>query len=395
MTSSTSTGGRRRTARGGRAARAGVRSASAWGGAAALLLGSAAAATAGTASDEVVAVPLDPATDVVSSLVLPVENLPGLELTDVVGTDAYTEVPLDPGGEVRITLPEGLEVPDPSAVTLRMVDIDDPPIDGPEPVTFTADGSSALTAEVVEGVLVVVVPPEEDLPLADETEGVITYPVAGDVIGLADEEAFYDLDLGTDVAAPSVDLAPVLLTTSYLGAPALAAGGSLELSLPEGSPLRDAGVRSLGDVVVVLDDLDRDEAPPSPTVAASEDAVVVSLAASTAPGEYRAAVLLPVTDEDGTVLAQRASATSLYFDVTAATSPAPTEEPTEEPTATPTGQPTTSPTRPATNPGLRSDTGVGDAAGGSDRDALLVGGGAALLAAAGATVLAVRRRAVR
>ncbi|WP_298801325.1 hypothetical protein [uncultured Pseudokineococcus sp.] len=364
------------------------------GGALALLLGSAAAATASTEGD-VVAVPLAPAADVVSSLVLPVENLPGLELTDVVGTDAYTAVPLDPGGEVRITLPEGLEVPDPSAVTLRMADIDDPPLDGSESLTFTADGSSALTAEAVDGELVVVVPPEADLALEDETEGVLTYPVAGDVPGLAAEEAFYDLDLGTDVAAPSVDLAPVLLTTSYLEAPAVQAGGSLELSLPDGSPLREAGVRSLEDVVVVLDDLGRDEAPPSPTVAASEDAVLVSLGASTAPGDYRAAVLLPVADGTGAVLAQRASATSLLFEVTAAPAPSPSPEPTGQPTTPPTVQPTTAPTRPAANPGLRSNTGVEAATDGSDRDALLVGGGAALVAAAGATVLATRRRSAR
>jgi len=270
-----------------------------------------------------------------------------------------------------------------------MVDIDDPPLDGPEALLFTADGSSALTAEVVDGVLVVVTPPEQDLLLTDESEGVLTYPVVGDAPGLADDTAFYDLDFGTEVPSASVDLEPVLLTTSGVVAPAVAAGGSLDLSLPSGSSLRGAGVASLEEAVVVLDDLLRREAPPAPGVEASADAVRVTLDGATEPGDYRVAVLLPLAGEDGGALAQRASVTSVELEVTAAPASPPAQEPTEEPTS----QPTAAPTRPATNPGLRSNTGVEDA--GAGREGLLVGGGLALVAAAGATALAARRRTAR
>ncbi|MEJ5944314.1 hypothetical protein WDZ17_03270 [Pseudokineococcus basanitobsidens] len=403
-TARTTRGAARRAgaAAGGRRSRRARAAVGAVGGAVAVVMTAAGGAGATTAVSTGVPLPLAPDAAGVSSLVVPVENLPGLELTDVIATDSYSTVPVDPGGEVRIALPEGLEVPDAAGVTLRMVDVDEPELAGPEPLTFTADGSSALAAEVADGVLTVALPPAADLRLEEENEGVLTFPTTSDVPGYGAEAAFYDLDLASGTAAPEVDLAPVLLTTSVLDGPTVPAGGVLALSLPQDSALRAAGVRSLEDVLVVLDDLGRDEVPPVPGVDSSPDAALVSLDDATEPGDYRAAVLLVPAAEDGTPLTGRASVTSVDLEVTEAAAPAPEPSATAQPVPTqpvptepePT-QPEPTPTAPAVNPGLRSNTGVEEPTTGAGGSALLVGGGLTLAAASGALLLGVRRRTGR
>jgi len=383
MSSSTSTGGRLRV----RALRAAVVTTAA-GVVAAGGAGAALAAPSAEPAPEVLLAPGDYASFLVSF-----ENVPFLEITDVIGTDEYTTVPVAPEGVVQIAVPDLLTVPEGAAVTLEMrepeVGAEEPEPIGPS--FTTADGT--LSAEVADGVVEVTLPAAEALQLGTQDTGILEVPVTSDVLDLPEgaSSITYFLDLDSERGEAALLVAPVLVIASALDSTPVVAGQPFDLVLPQDSRLAEVGVSGVEPVVVGLRLDGHVEHAPAPAVELVDDRTArVTVPAGAEAGSYDARVVLVPRDADGQPLQQVASVTSLGLEVAAAPAPEPTPTPTEEATAAPTS--TRAPIRPATNPGLRSNTGVEEAAAGSSRNALLVGGGLALVAAAGATVLAARRR---
>lgn len=393
--SSTTTGGRLRA----RAARMAAATATAG-----VVVAAGASGALATPTDEAVPeVVLAP--EQLEGFVAGFENLPGLELTDPLGTDGYSALLAEPGASVSIAVPELLEVPDGAAVTLSMYD---PALAdlGPEGPSFSSDDGGLLVSEGADGDLEVVFPSEEDLELEKSEIGILEVPVTSDVVELSDGTVpgqpsfYYVFDFVSDDGKAAIDLAPVLVVASSFDGASVVAGQPFDLVLPEDSRLAKMGVVDLEPVVVALRPADGDEEVPAPAVELLDDRTArVTVPAGMEAGSYWATVVLVPQDADGEPLPQVASTTTFPLEVAAAPAPAPTpsQEPVAEPTPSqePVAEPTPQPTRPAVNPGLRSNTGVEEAEAGSGRDALLLGGGLALVAAAGATAAATRRRSER
>jgi len=339
-----------------------------------------------TPGDEPVEVSLSP--EVVGSFLVPVETLPGFDPSARSATDFFNGVPVAPAGEVTISLPPGVDVPDAGALSMYSgLEALDP--------TFSLEASEdgPLTAGVEGRTLVVGLPDAEYLPEDLDEDVVISVPVTGGGLP-AGEELFYYLDLGSSVGTDTLELAPVLLTETTVPGAEVAVGGDVRLVLPGDPALGALGVTSLEPVLVGLRAAeDYERSVPAPAVAVADDgaSALVTLSPETPADEYDALLALQPRSDDGEVEPQLLVQVGLPLTVLEADAePAPA--PSAEPTATPTAAPAPPAEKPRQNEGLRSNTGVEET--GTSTTALVAGGGVLLLGlAAGAALL--RRRTQR
>ncbi len=326
--------------------------------------------------------------EVDGSFLVPVETLPDFDPSKSSATDFFSAVPVAPGGEVTISLPPGVEVPDAGATTLAGGTEDQEPVG--EQYAFEASDGGPLTAAVEDGSLVVTLPAAEDLPAELVGDAILSVPVEG---GGLDQDLFYYLDLGSSAGGDALELAPVLVTTAsaFVGY-RVETGSSIELDVTDADVLAGLGVTSLDPLLVSVTGLGELVAP-APAVAVDVDGLraTVTLSPETVPEDYVALLTLQPRDGDGVVEPQLLVQVDLPLGVVeAAAEPAPA--PSAEPTTAPAPAPAPPAEKPRQNEGLRSNTGVEET--GTSTTALVAGGGVLLLGlAAGAALL--RRRTQR
>ncbi|WP_448613632.1 hypothetical protein [Modestobacter sp. URMC 112] len=203
-------------------------------------------------------VPLDPTQ--VDVLLFPVENYADVPVPEDGAADSewYTPVEVEWGGAVVVQVPSVLDAADASVTLLTGASMDDEPTrtlstdaDGPEHLDVTDLGDGALRVGLPDdptggpvGILTV-----DGLTASDPAVVVTTLPYLLGFTGLGTSAVTVEPQLGAFSALPCpVDAVDPAACTPY---PATA-GGTVTLTVPDGSPLRSLGLGRLDDVEVAL-----------------------------------------------------------------------------------------------------------------------------------------------
>lgn len=366
-------------------------------------------------------VPLTPSA--LALALLPIESLPddAGALQDMTGVDAldptqFVAVGSAYGGTLTVHLPAPLD----GAHLVATLDVPATGA-GPDPAHDAIASSSGADPKIRvtpagTDTYTITLPSSADLGTTHGDDGYLE--LSGITTPLGGAAAFVVLPyrLGLGAGDASTELDPVLFAAGQVPGTSVAAGASLQVTLPRGSDLQDLGVDTLAPGAFVLQDVGPDgqptDAPPVPleaTVSPDGSTATLAVPAGTPVGTYVLAVVLPDGSET-TITITVAQLSITAAQAVPAVAPLPAAPVKAAPV--PAQAPAPVAAAPAVHRGLRSNTDWADHTGApatapavaqptsGTRSGLATGGAAALLVAAlcgvaGGAVRAGRRRTLR